>query len=227
MAACSNGGGTMEQENTGNSGSGTESPAPVDWGRLVDAIRAGDPTAMEELYSLFARGIRFYFYRQLGAQELDDKIHDTFLIVVQAIRRGDLREPERLMGFVRTIVRRQVAAHIDEVVHVRREETSIDHGSPLPDRSTSPEDSAISQEKLDVMKRTLRSMAGRDREILTRFYLQEQPQDQICREMHLTDTQFRLLKSRAKARFGEMGRRRLERNGPQSIFARVFPGVGH
>jgi RNA polymerase sigma-70 factor, ECF subfamily len=227
IAACSTDTRTMEQENINNPPTATETPAPVDWAALVDNIRAGDPGAMEELYALFARGIRFYFYRQLGAQELDDKIHDTFLIVVQAIRRGDLREPERLMGFVRTIVRRQVAAHIDQVVHVRREETSIDQGAPLPDHSHSPEDRAMKQEKLDVMARTLRSMSSRDREILTRFYLQEQTQEQICAEMRLTDTQFRLLKSRAKARFGEMGRRRLEKAGPTQILARIFPGRRH
>jgi len=43
-------------------------------------------------------------------------VHDTFVIVVQAIRKGELREPERLMGFVRTVVRRQVAAQIDHAV---------------------------------------------------------------------------------------------------------------
>jgi DNA-directed RNA polymerase specialized sigma24 family protein len=85
----------------------------------------------------------------------------------------------------------------------------------------------MKQEKLDVMTRTLRAMSSRDREILTRFYLQEQSQEQICAEMHLTDTQFRLLKSRAKARFGEMGRRRLERNAPTQILARIFPGRRH
>jgi RNA polymerase sigma-70 factor (ECF subfamily) len=217
----------MEQENINNSPTATDPHAPVDWTSLVDNIRAGDSGAMEQLYALFARGIRFYFYRQLGAQELDDKIHDTFLIVVQAIRKGDLREPERLMGFVRTIVRRQVAAHIDQVVHVRREETSIDQGAPLPDHSHSPEDRAMRQEKLDVMARTLRAMSSRDREILTRFYLQEQSQEQICAEMHLTDTQFRLLKSRAKARFGEMGRRKLEKTAPTQILARIFPGRRH
>jgi len=53
---------------------------------------------MEELYRVFSRGIRFYLCRQLGPQELDDKVHDTFLIVVQAICRGELRDPDRLMG---------------------------------------------------------------------------------------------------------------------------------
>ncbi len=57
----------------------------------------------------------------------------------------------------------------------------------------------------------LRNMASSDREILTRFYLHEQPLQQICDEMHLTDTQFRLLKSRAKARFAEVGKKKLQR----------------
>ena len=74
---------------------------------------------MAELYTLFSKGIRFYLCRQLGVQELDDKVHDTFVVVVQAIRRGELREPERLMGFVRTVVRRQVAAHIDKAVQTK------------------------------------------------------------------------------------------------------------
>ena len=53
-------------------------------------------------------------------QDLDDRVHDTFLIVVQAIKRGELREPERLMGFVRTVVRRQVAAQIEREMQNRR-----------------------------------------------------------------------------------------------------------
>ena len=86
----------------------------------MERIHGGDESGMEELYRLFGRGIRYYLCRQLGHQELDDKVHDTFVIVVQAIRRGELREPDRLMGFVRTVVRRQVAAYIDDAVHSRR-----------------------------------------------------------------------------------------------------------
>jgi RNA polymerase sigma-70 factor, ECF subfamily len=56
--------------------------------------------------------------------------------------------------------------------------------------------------------RILRSIGKRDREVLIRFYLEEQTPERICREMGLTETQFRLIKSRAKARFGELGKRR-------------------
>src|ERR1700744_2242087 len=98
------------------------------WADLVERIRTGVTDGMEELYALFSKGIRFYLCRQLGPQELAEKVHDTFVVVVQAIRRGELREPHRLMGFVRTIVRRQVAAHIDQVVHTRRDELHLDVG---------------------------------------------------------------------------------------------------
>jgi RNA polymerase sigma-70 factor (ECF subfamily) len=147
--------------------------------------------------------------RQLGHQELDDKVHDTFVIVVQAIRRGELREPERLMGFVRTVVRRQVAAYIDEAVHSRRDELNLDLGVRVADRRNNPEQSAAFRQKVDLMLDVLNDLSERDREILTRFYLDEQSQETICREMILTETQFRLLKSRAKARFGEIGKRKL------------------
>src|SRR6266851_4698063 len=62
------------------------------------------------------------------------------------------------------------------------------------------------------------------REILTRFYLYEQSQDQICSEMGLTLTQFRLLKSRAKGRFGELGRKRLTHRNIPSVFVRTSAG---
>jgi hypothetical protein len=52
-------------------------------------------------------------------------------------------------------------------------------------------------------------MSGRDREVLHRFYLLEQPPEQIQIEMGMTETQFRLTKQRAKSRFGELGKKLL------------------
>jgi RNA polymerase sigma-70 factor (ECF subfamily) len=188
-----------------------ENPAVPSWSNLVHRVHAGEPSALEELYALFSKGIRFYICRQLGPQDLDDKVHDVFLIITQAIQSGDLREPERLMGYVRTVVRRQVAAHIDHAVQVRRQHASIESGIVLRDTAIDPERKAIVRENFNVAMRILNSIPKRDREILIRFYLREQSADTICQEMDLTETQFRLIKSRAKARFGELGKARLSR----------------
>ena len=199
----------------------------VVWAELVGRIQGGETDGMEELYVLFSKGIRFYLCRQLGPQELDDKVHDTFVVVVQAIRRGELRDPQRLMGFVRTIVRRQVAAHIDRVVHTRREQLDIESTVRIPDPNGNPEEAAIFHQRAELIRRVLNELSGRDREILTRFYLHEQSQDQICAEMALTETQFRLLKSRAKARFGELGKKKIAQKALNSILVRTSAGLSH
>jgi RNA polymerase sigma-70 factor (ECF subfamily) len=193
----------------------------VEWSVLVAQVKAGEDSGMEQLYKLFSRGIRYYLCRQLGPQELEDKVHDTFLIVVNAIRRGDLREPERLMGFVRTVVRRQVAAYIEQAVHNRREQADLETGVTVADRKQNPEQEAIVRQKSELMKSALAALSQRDRDILVRFYLREQPQEQICQEMELTETQFRLLKSRAKAKFGEIGKKKLASSGIFSVLVRA------
>jgi RNA polymerase sigma-70 factor, ECF subfamily len=197
------------------------------WAELVERIRSCETDGMEELYQLFSKGIRFYLCRQLGPQELDDKVHDTFVVVVLAIRRGELRDPQRLMGFVRTIVRRQVAAHIDRVVHIRREQIDMESTIRLADPHRNPEEKAIFRQRADLINRVLQELSERDREILTRFYLREEDQDQICTEMMLTETQFRLLKSRAKARFGELGKKKLAHKAISAVFTRTSAGVSH
>ena len=190
------------------------------WTLMVRQIQNGDELAMEQLYTVFSQGIRFYLCRQLGPQELDDKVHDIFVIVVQAIQRGELRDPDRLMGFVRTVVRRQVAAYIDEMVHCRREELNLEL-TFLADSRRNPEQNVALRQKLDLMKTVLGELTDRDREILTRFYLNEQTQEEICQDMDLSDTQFRLLKSRAKARFGELGRKKLQHRQLVQVFLRA------
>jgi RNA polymerase sigma-70 factor, ECF subfamily len=184
------------------------------WAQIVWRIRTSETDGMAELYHLFSKGIRSYLCRQLGIQDLDDRVHDTFVVVVQAIRRGELREPERLMGFVRTIVRRQVVGHICKAVQTRREQMDLDASVRVADPHGNPEETAISHQRESLVQRVLVELSSRDREILTRFYLHEESDEEICSEMTLTETQFRLLKSRAKSRLGELGKKRLARRRP-------------
>ena len=186
-------------------------PREPSWSQIVERIRDGDPEGMEQLYAVFVKGVRFFLWRQLGPQDLDDKVHDVFLIITQSIQRGDLREPDRLMGYVRTVVRRQVAAYIDTAVQARRNQQPIDPAMALSVNEPDPERLVIERQNQDVAMRMLNVLPKRDREVLVRFYLQEQTAEEICRDMKLTETQFRLIKSRAKARYGELGRRRLSR----------------
>ena len=59
---------------------------PTDWASVTNRIRNGDTAAEAELYSVFSRGIRYSIARQLGPDGIEDKVHDCFLIAIQAIK---------------------------------------------------------------------------------------------------------------------------------------------
>jgi RNA polymerase sigma-70 factor (ECF subfamily) len=182
-----------------------------DWASTVDRIRAGDPIAMTELYTVFTRGIRYLLLRSLGVEEVDDRVHDCFVIVAEAIRSGELRDPARLMGYVRTVVRRHIAASIEDAISRRRTTVEFeDSVFSVSDWKNNPEQNLLARQRAEIARRVFNGVSRRDREILRRFYLLEQPQELICQEMGLSYNQFRLLKSRAKARFGKLGQRLAE-----------------
>jgi RNA polymerase sigma-70 factor (ECF subfamily) len=173
--------------------------ACAEWAEVVGRIRGGDQGGVEALYATLCNGHARWF-RSIDPQSTEDRLHEILLIVLKAIRSGDLRNPDRLMEFVRTVARRQVAAHIrDAASHRRRFVTEGEKNLRAPE-DQSPEACTAQRERLDGVIKILGRLKARDREILKRFYLDEQGQTQICGEMCLTGTQFRLYKSRAIAR---------------------------
>lgn len=196
------------------------------WAHTVERVRRGEQEAIEELYHFFARGVRLLLLRQLGPEHLDDRVHDIFLAVFEAIRGGALHSPDRLPGFIRTVVRRHIATAIHRAVDERREHLDISEQWSLAGLGRTPEQEAICRERAGLIRHTLEELSSRDREILTRFYLYEQTAAQICEEMGLNTTQFRLLKSRAKARFGEHGRRKAQSSTFRELLMRKTAGSG-
>jgi RNA polymerase sigma-70 factor, ECF subfamily len=176
---------------------------------LVEKIQQREPGGFEELYGL-VKNFTFFLMRQLGSEELQDKVHDVFVTVAQAILSGKLRDPERLVPFLTTVTRFYTYNQIERRISRRRVCTLSDGVNP-PDTRMNLEKNAYSQQRQRIAKEILSAMPRRDRDVLHRFYLEEQSKEQICQEMELTPTQFRLLKSKAKSTFTELGRRRLNR----------------
>ncbi|MCZ2154239.1 MAG: sigma-70 family RNA polymerase sigma factor, partial [Bryobacterales bacterium] len=103
---------------------------------------------------------------------------------------------------------RQIATYIERAV-ANRKERAESAGFELRDTGFDPEALMMSRERRRIMREALSELNARDREVLVRFYIDEVPMETICKEMNLTFTQFRLLKSRAKARLSEAGQRLL------------------
>ena len=182
---------------------------PLQLDELVRRVQGGDASGMLDLYDYILAGLRPYLARQLRPQDYRDNVHNIFVDVVVAIQHGQLRDPERLMGFARTIARRKVSSYIDSAAWDRRNQVELESLFGLASPGATPELEMLSREQKDVVRLTLARLTDREAEILSRFYLHEQAEPQICSEMHLTHTQYRLLKWRSKARFEQLSRRRM------------------
>jgi RNA polymerase sigma-70 factor (ECF subfamily) len=183
----------------------------VDWSVVVKRIRQGDPAGEEALYQNLSGGARLFLRRRLGQQDVEDRVHDVFVIVVETIRRGELREPERLMGFVRTVLNRQLNLAISRIIRARETSINLESATDLTGAEPTPEQRTVMHQKVALMKQALKEIGHREFEVLARFYLREQPPEQIRKEMSLTPTQYHLLKSRAKAKLTDLVQRKLAR----------------
>jgi putative toxin-antitoxin system antitoxin component (TIGR02293 family) len=113
---------------------------------------------------------------------------------------------------------------------------SGNHGTknhPKERQTVSVDDAAVDEERVPLSKR--------ERQVLTTFHLLEQSADEILALMGLTETQFKMLKARAKARVGGLAKRSLsERHLPKTptkspitksdsadFFADCIPVVAH
>jgi RNA polymerase sigma-70 factor, ECF subfamily len=195
----------------------------VSWAALLRLIALGETGAFESLYSAFG-WVRNHFLQQIG-DDGDDLYNELMLDLYQKICQEQLRDPERLAGYVRVMAAHKLANHIQRVSSVRHKEQSTDNFD-VPDRRSDPESAALQAQYKRIAVKVMMGLPVRQREMLIRFYIREQTAEQIQAEMSLTATQFRLVKSRAKARFAELCQARIERvqskNGMKPI---LMPGL--
>lgn len=177
----------------------------------VDSIAAGDHRATEELYQYIVRRLRPLAEYRLGSEEADDIAHEVLMIAVQNIRNGELHHHQALRSYLQTLARRLIAGRIVEMIKRRRRIVELGDALPRVPAKGTPESDILQREKVDLMARLLKQLESRDYELLTRFYLEGQPFREICAEMRLTETQFRLFKSRAKAKLTRWASAVLER----------------
>jgi len=175
---------------------------------VVENVRADLPEGLDQLYRVF-RMISGSLRRQIGFQDFEDRMHDVYLLVIEAIRDGKLREPSSLPSYIHGVARLSLCSSIGVRARHQRLAGSLRHWVTEQNAWRSPEAQLVHQEQIQTMRDMLANLSDREREVLTRFYLSEQPKEQICREMDITDTQFRLTKSRAKQRLERVGAEQL------------------
>jgi RNA polymerase sigma-70 factor, ECF subfamily len=170
---------------------------------VVDNVRSERPEGLDQLYRVF-RMLSPSLRRQVGFQEFDDRMHDIFLLVVEAIRDGKLREPGALPSYIHGVARLSTCSSIGVRARHQRLSGSLRHWTRERSGNRTPEEELAHKQRIQIMRQLLATLSDREREVLTRFYLYEQSKEEICAALEITETQFRLTKSRAKQRLGRL-----------------------
>jgi RNA polymerase sigma-70 factor (ECF subfamily) len=187
-----------------------ESPLPppaeaADCGpdELVRRIRAGDRPAEDELVRRYQRGVGAVL-RRAGADPAtaDDLSQETFATSLRKIRAGEVREPERLAGFVCSLARNLAIEHFRKAGSRRTAGSpDADFASPAP----GPLEDLLRTERAAVVRKVLAEMPSeRDRQVLFRFYLAEEEKDRICKDLGLSSLHFNRVVFRARERYREL-----------------------
>ncbi len=181
---------------------------------LVRRIAAGDRTAEDELVERYSRGVRWSLCRLSGRPELADDLHqETFRVVIERLRDRGLEEPERLGGFLNRTAKNLYRGHARKTA--RRKTDGGESLRETADPASDPLGDVLRAERGELVRRLLAELRPRDRQILYRFYLAEEPKERICADLGLDSLHFNRVLFRAKQRLRRLversdRRRRLE-----------------
>lgn len=181
--------------------------------RIVQGILEGDAGAETELVERYSRGLRFLLIRKSGDEErARDLLQETFLIAFSKLREKPLDQPERLAGYLKGI-----AANVARSGRRKRNREPLpmeaEAVAAIPDEDVRAFQSISSQQTKAAVRELLDGMpVERDREVLRRFYIDDQDKPEICRSLGLDSLHFNRVLHRARGRF----RKILEESGVHS-----------
>jgi RNA polymerase sigma-70 factor, ECF subfamily len=167
-------------------------PAPV-----------ADPAAhLASVYRDFP-GLRALILRRVRDPEAAaDILQDAAVTTLEKLRSGEIAQPENLGGYLYRVALNHLRNH-------RRKDRSAVSSAEALDELPSSENqddwgNIGGRQWATAARRMLEEMpVARDRDILVRFYLDDEDKDSICRELQLSEDHFNRVIFRARNRFRE------------------------
>lgn len=182
--------------------SARESQEPA---KLVARILAGDRGSEEVLVQRYQRGVTLIVRQAVrNSATAQDLVQEVLVLAIEKIRKGEIREPEKLSAFLCGLARNVVIGHFRRAVrHEGGDPCGI--GDSVADSARRPDQEMERQEQVRLIRQVLDEMPShRDREILRRYYLAEEEKEAIREDLSLSSLHFNRVLYRARERFREL-----------------------
>jgi RNA polymerase sigma-70 factor (ECF subfamily) len=180
---------------------------------ISEGIRAGNKQAERELFVRFRQGIVLMLQRRLSDRWLaEDIANDALSEALRQLRTRALNEPDKLAAFLHGIAV-NLARNANRKQARRRTDSDTETVETTEDTSRDPAILNMRASLAHVVREMLSTLpVARDREILVRFYLNEDEKADICRDLKLTAEHFDRVVHRARQRM----RLHIEASQPQA-----------
>lgn len=175
----------------------------------VRALLADPVVHLSEVFREYS-GLHALILRRTRDPELAaDILQDAAVTTLEKLSRDEIAEPENVGGYLYRVAinhlrnRRRMHPTAQCMVDVPEEELTAPQDDPEWDNVGRLQWAQEARRLLEEMP------AARDREVLARFYLDDEPKEAICQDLRLTGQHFNRVIFRARNRFREL----LERRG--------------
>jgi RNA polymerase sigma-70 factor (ECF subfamily) len=153
-------------------------------------------------------GLRALILRRVRDPEVAaDILQDAAVTTLEKLRSGQIADPRNLGGYLYRVALNHMRNHR------RKDRSALSSADALDELPAS--DSDVEWEGVGgprwatAARRMLEEMpVVRDREILVRYYLDDEDREKICSELHLSEEHFNRVIFRARNRFRELIERR-------------------
>ena len=179
---------------------------------LIERLARGDAAAETEIFNHCQRGLKLILTRQCNDPFLvDDICQETWRIVIEKLRKQELRDHSKLAAFIIQIGKNQLLMHF-RTSDVSRVEL-IDEKTQLRVTSNdTPETVAEQDDQMKMVKTILSELSQeRDRDVLIRYFIHDQDKRVICASQNIESGYLDKVIFRARQRFKMLWEQRYEK----------------
>src|SRR5215470_17065434 len=170
-------------------------------GALADEIQRGESSAEATLYEKYSARVYYLALSELRSPaDAEDVRTETFMRVIQAVRKGQVRTPESLASFI------VGTAHnvIREGFRQRRKAGQINQVELERSAAQAPDPFFVDPDVKRAIEQVITRLKPREQIFLRMYYYEELPPEEIARRIGIKQERLRLIKSRALKSFKEI-----------------------
>jgi RNA polymerase sigma factor (sigma-70 family) len=146
--------------------------------KLLDALRNGDDSGLEELFHKNRRSITSLVMRNNGTQDdAEDVLQESLIVLWERIRKGTFEYQAKLSTFIYATAKN---IWFRKLARTRREFPSAGETFEIPSEDSTPFEKMEDNERILAVEQAMEEIGNPCRDILLLYYWEEQTMENIA-----------------------------------------------